>query len=201
MPQHGKVDRNGRLTNPPEHPSTLTKWRLRSSRWKDCPNLACALDRARRPVARAHPGRDDRRPPHGSRRLRLAEGVRRLEPALVAARNVRVVIVFRGFADLLFRRLIPWPSLFGADSQQLRDEDVMGRRRAWYWRKKLRLVLVFVVVVSSVYVVQLIKGTEARRGGAQPGTSSPGSGRSSPSRRSGSRSSSSSSSSSRTSGS
>ena len=52
-----------------------------------------------------------------------------------------VVIVFRGFADLLFRRLIPWPSLFGADSPQLREEDVMGRRRAWYWRKKARFAL------------------------------------------------------------
>ena len=71
-----------------------------------------------------------------------------------------IVIVFRGFADLVFRRLIPWPSLFGADSQQLRDEDVMGRRRAWYWRKKLRLALFFVGVVTTVYIVQLIKGTE-----------------------------------------
>jgi ATP-dependent Zn protease len=71
-----------------------------------------------------------------------------------------VVIVFRGFADLLFRRLIPWPSLFGADSQQLRDEDVMGRRRAWYWRKKLRLFIVFGLIVTSVWVVQLLKGNE-----------------------------------------
>ena len=71
-----------------------------------------------------------------------------------------LVIVFRGFSDLLFRRLIPWPSLFGADSQQLRDEDVMGRRRAWYWRKKLRLALFFFGVVTTVYIVQLIKGTE-----------------------------------------
>ena len=63
-------------------------------------------------------------------------------------------------ADLLFRRMIPWPSLFGADSQQLRDEDVMGRRRAWYWRKKLRLALIFVFIITSVYIVQLLKGTE-----------------------------------------
>ena len=62
------------------------------------------------------------------------------------------MIVFRGFADLLFRRLIPWPSLFGADSQQLRDEDVMSRRRAWYWRKKARLALVFVIVTTVVWL-------------------------------------------------
>ena len=32
-----------------------------------------------------------------------------------------VVIVFRGFAELLFRRLIPWPSLFGVESAALRE--------------------------------------------------------------------------------
>ncbi len=66
-----------------------------------------------------------------------------------------VVIVFRGFADLLFRRMIPWPSLFGADSQRLREEDVMGRRRAWYWRKKARLA---VVVLGINTVVWLLRG-------------------------------------------
>ncbi|MGZ8782338.1 MAG: AAA family ATPase, partial [Gaiellaceae bacterium] len=43
----------------------------------------------------------------------------------------------------------------GADSAQLREEDVMGRRRAWYWRKKAR----FAVLLSSVItVVWLIRG-------------------------------------------
>jgi ATP-dependent Zn protease len=65
-----------------------------------------------------------------------------------------VVIVFRGFADLLFRRLIPWPSLFGADSQQLRDEDVIGRRRAWYWRKKARFAAVFGTVITVVWLIR-----------------------------------------------
>ena len=63
-----------------------------------------------------------------------------------------VVIVFRGFADLLFRRMIPWPSLFGADSQQLREEDIMGRRRAWYWHKKWRLAVVLFVIVTTVWL-------------------------------------------------
>ena len=63
-----------------------------------------------------------------------------------------VVITFRGFADLLFRRLIPWPSLFGADSQQLREEDIMSRRRAWYWRKKWRLALVLITINTIVWL-------------------------------------------------
>ena len=62
------------------------------------------------------------------------------------------MIVFRGFADLLFRRLIPWPSLFGADSQQLREEDIMGRRRAWYWRKKWRLAIVLITINTTVWL-------------------------------------------------
>src|SRR5215213_2897842 len=64
-----------------------------------------------------------------------------------------VVIVFRGFADLLFRRLIPWPSLFGADSQQLREEDVMGRRRAWYWRKKARLAIWLLLIDTLAWLL------------------------------------------------
>src|SRR5215213_6034687 len=63
-----------------------------------------------------------------------------------------VVIVFRGFADLLFRRLIPWPSLFGSDSQQLREEDIMSRRRAWYWRKKWRLALMLITINTTVWI-------------------------------------------------
>ena len=70
------------------------------------------------------------------------------------AATLGVVIVFRGFADLLFRSLIPWPSLFGADSQQLRDEDVIGRRRAWYWRKKARFAIVFGTAITVVWLIR-----------------------------------------------
>jgi cell division protease FtsH len=45
-----------------------------------------------------------------------------------------IVIVSRGVTDLFFRKAIPWPSLFGSDSQELREEDVVARRRAWFWR-------------------------------------------------------------------
>jgi cell division protease FtsH len=45
-----------------------------------------------------------------------------------------LVIASRGILDLAFRRAIPWPSLFGSDSEQLREEDVVARRRAWFWR-------------------------------------------------------------------
>ena len=60
-----------------------------------------------------------------------------------------VVIAFRGFVDLVFRRFIPWPSLFGTDGEQLQEEDVMYRRRSWFWRRVFRLVFAFVFVITS----------------------------------------------------
>ncbi len=36
------------------------------------------------------------------------------------------VMAFRGLMDIVVRRFIPWPSLFGTDEQRLRDEDVAG---------------------------------------------------------------------------
>src|SRR3954469_16249878 len=48
--------------------------------------------------------------------------------------TVLVVLTFRGRVDLLVRRGIPWPSLFGTDDARLREEDIVNRRRAWTWR-------------------------------------------------------------------
>jgi ATP-dependent Zn protease len=50
------------------------------------------------------------------------------------------VMVFRGLIDILAHRLIPRPSLYGADKAEL-AEDARARRRVWYWRKKLRHTL------------------------------------------------------------
>jgi ATP-dependent Zn protease len=49
------------------------------------------------------------------------------------------VIAFRGAVDLLFKRAIPWPSLFGSDSARDREEDIVNRRRAWFWRFWFRI--------------------------------------------------------------
>jgi ATP-dependent Zn protease len=51
------------------------------------------------------------------------------------------VIGFRGMVDLLIRRLIPWPSLFGTEDSRLREEDVVNRRRSWTWRFYLRTTI------------------------------------------------------------
>jgi ATP-dependent Zn protease len=52
------------------------------------------------------------------------------------------VVVFRGLVDVITRRLIPWPNLYNADPELL-EEDVIARRRAWYWRKKFRRLTIY----------------------------------------------------------
>jgi ATP-dependent Zn protease len=47
------------------------------------------------------------------------------------------VIAFRGLVDVLAHRLIPRTSLYGAE-EPLLEEDVIARRRVWYWRTKWR---------------------------------------------------------------
>jgi ATP-dependent Zn protease len=67
-----------------------------------------------------------------------------------------LVIAARGLLDLAFHRFIPWPSLFGVESPELREEDVVGRRRAWFWRFWLK---VFVVGgIAAFLVVRYLDG-------------------------------------------
>src|SRR5436309_15781242 len=47
------------------------------------------------------------------------------------------VIAFRGLVDVMARKFIPSPTTYGAD-QRLTAEDVIAKRRAWYWRTKYR---------------------------------------------------------------
>src|SRR5690348_13239002 len=52
------------------------------------------------------------------------------------------VVVVRGATDLFFRRFIPWPSLFGAQDARLAEEDVLNRRRAWFWKSFFRWAII-----------------------------------------------------------
>jgi ATP-dependent Zn protease len=63
-----------------------------------------------------------------------------------------IVVAFRGLVDLLFRRMIPWPSLFGLESQQHREEDVLGRRRAWFWHFWLRIAITIALIVTVIWL-------------------------------------------------
>src|SRR5919197_1583183 len=80
---------------------------------------------------------------------------------------ILAIAAFRGFVDLVLRRVIPWPSLFGTDDARLRDEDVVNRRRVAFWRLIWLLVRAFVVVVLFTLVYRaLIHGW----GAANPAT-------------------------------
>lgn len=49
------------------------------------------------------------------------------------------VLLFRALIEVTVRRLLPWPSLLGGDAE-LKEEDIVARRRYWYWRSKFRLI-------------------------------------------------------------
>jgi cell division protease FtsH len=67
-------------------------------------------------------------------------------------------MAFRGAIDLAFRRIIPGPSLFGAADARLAEDDVLNRRRAWFWRQKYRLAASVVLLFVFIWVVELIFG-------------------------------------------
>ena len=60
------------------------------------------------------------------------------------------VLVFRGFVEVVARKLIPSPSLYGAD-QTLKEEDIVARRRHWYWRGKFRRLPIYVLLVLLLF--------------------------------------------------
>jgi ATP-dependent Zn protease len=67
-----------------------------------------------------------------------------------------LVIAFRGAVDLMVRRMIPWPSLYGTDDDQLKEEDVIARRRVSFWRSVLKLGLFIVVLLTVIWVCRLL---------------------------------------------
>src|SRR5215212_3093709 len=71
------------------------------------------------------------------------------------------VIAFRGLVDVLARKLIPSPSLYGAD-QKMAEEDVIAKRRLWYWRTKYRRLTYFLVLaaitIGVIFFIQWLSG-------------------------------------------
>jgi ATP-dependent Zn protease len=65
------------------------------------------------------------------------------------------IVMFRGLVDVLAHRLIPAPSLYGAEDQ-LKDYDVVSRRRLWYWRRRYRQLWWLFVVFTLALVIAMI---------------------------------------------
>jgi cell division protease FtsH len=74
------------------------------------------------------------------------------------AATAAVAFAFRGLLDLVFRRFIPWPSLFATDDANLREEDVLNRRRAWFWGRKYRFAAIVAMVFVFVWFVDMLVG-------------------------------------------
>ncbi|HEV7133242.1 MAG TPA: AAA family ATPase [Gaiellaceae bacterium] len=62
------------------------------------------------------------------------------------------VIAFRGLIDLIIRRLIPWPSLFGTEDARLREEDIVNRRRSWTWRFYFRFAIFLGGLITLAFI-------------------------------------------------
>jgi ATP-dependent Zn protease len=63
------------------------------------------------------------------------------------------IVIFRGGVDVLAHKIIPAPALYGAEDE-LKEQDIMSRRRVWYWRHKFKvwfwLGLIGLIVLSIV---------------------------------------------------
>jgi ATP-dependent Zn protease len=63
------------------------------------------------------------------------------------------IVIFRGGVDVIAHKLIPAPALYGAEAA-LKEQDVMSRRRVWYWRHKFKvwfwLGLLLLVVLGGI---------------------------------------------------
>ena len=74
------------------------------------------------------------------------------------------VVVFRGLVEVVARKLIPSPSLYGAD-ESLRKDDLVARRRYWYWRTKFRrlpfLVLFIFAILGAAQALFAFSGVSA----------------------------------------
>jgi ATP-dependent Zn protease len=64
------------------------------------------------------------------------------------------IAAFRGLIDVLAHKLIPAPSLYGAEAE-LREEDVMSRRRLYYWRRKYRRAMWVVAFLAASVLVSV----------------------------------------------
>jgi ATP-dependent Zn protease len=59
------------------------------------------------------------------------------------------IAAFRGAVDIVCNRLIPRPSMYNATPEQA-AEDVLFRRRRWYWRTKFRHLVIYALILFAL---------------------------------------------------
>ncbi len=82
--------------------------------------------------------------------------------AIVA--TIGSVIAFRGLVDVVFRRALPWPSMYGV-RREIAEEDVVARRRTWFWRSLYRKVFFLAVVIFAIGGIVALAGHHTWIGG------------------------------------
>jgi ATP-dependent Zn protease len=71
---------------------------------------------------------------------------------------------FRGLVDVIAHRFIPRPSIHGAEDE-LAADDVVARRRVWYWRKKFRRIVFWGVLFGiATAAIAVFKGESFSQG-------------------------------------
>ncbi|HTX32432.1 MAG TPA: AAA family ATPase [Solirubrobacteraceae bacterium] len=78
--------------------------------------------------------------------------------------TVGSVIAFRGLIDVVSRRLLPWPSMYGV-KREVAEEDVVARRRTWFWRRLYRFVIIVAVVLFAIGGIIALAGHHTWIGG------------------------------------
>jgi ATP-dependent Zn protease len=76
-----------------------------------------------------------------------------------------IVVAFRGAVDIICHRMIPRPSMYDASAEQA-AEDVLFRRRRWYWKTKFRHLLIYglIFVMISAFLwffVDVVMGVDS----------------------------------------
>jgi ATP-dependent Zn protease len=78
--------------------------------------------------------------------------------------TVGSVIAFRGLVDVVSRRVLPWPSMYGV-AREVAEEDVVARRRTWFWRAIYRKVFFLGVLIFAIGGIIALAGHHSWIGG------------------------------------
>ena len=71
--------------------------------------------------------------------------------------TIVAIAAFRGLLDLIFHRFIEWPSLFGIDNARMREDDVVARRRVWFWHFWAKVVYLFGLLILTVFFFRVLR--------------------------------------------
>ncbi len=74
------------------------------------------------------------------------------------------VIAFRGLVDVAARRALPWPSMYGV-KDAIAEEDVLARRRTWFWRSVYRKVVFVAILLFGIGGIIALAGHHSWIGG------------------------------------